>query len=374
MDAALHRTAPNILEIGPVPFMWQAFPDTTAFYSTWYDEPWHDETGHTPERGLHIVSLAALPSLVRRLANSSVDLVAVHAPAFSPWGGRALVRTFFRRSVLGGNVPAFRGFGPQLLRGPVAAPVAILDYEDSTTIVRCNRFLLDKAAVYFKRELPADHWRAFAGTLHWRVPTPRFRAVPRNRDRIAKLRPISLGVPIEVARRVVASPPLDGDKTIDVFFAGRIRNSATVRERGFEELVALRRDGYAIDVSEDTLPLDEYLARCARAHLVWSPDGFGWQCFRTYEAAFCGAAALCCRTGIERYRPLIDGVHAIYYDVEPGELTRAVKAALADRARLRAIGAAARQHALAFHTPAAIARHIVDATMEMAARVARSLK
>ena len=361
MEAGAWRAAPKILEIGAVPFMWQVFPDTTEFHSSW-----HDETAHAPEQGRHIVSLAALPRLARRLADPSFDLIVVHAPSFSPWGGRALVRAMFRRGALGGNVPAFRGLGAELLRFPVAAPVVILDLEDATTIGRSNLFLLDKAALYFKRELPFDHWQVFAGTVHWRVPTPRFRAEHRNRERIAKLRPISLGLPFEVFRRAAAVPPADGGKNIDVFFAGRIRDSSTVRERGFAELLALRREGYAIDVSDAALPLEEYLARCARAHLVWSPEGFGWQCFRTYEAAICGAAPLCSRPGIECYRPLIEGVHAFYYDVEPGVLTRTVKAALADRERLRAIGAAAREHVQAFHTPAAIARHIVDAAADFA--------
>jgi hypothetical protein len=204
----------------------------------------------------------------------------------------------------------------------------------------------------------------FAGTAHWRVPTPRFRAQKRNRERIAKLRPISLGVPSAVARH--AAPPANSEKTIDVFFAGRIRDSSTVRERGFAELLALREDGHAIDVSDAALPLDEYLGRCARAHLVWSPEGYGWQCFRTYEAAMCGTAPLCSRPGIDCYAPRIEGVHAVYYDVEPGGLTRAVKAALADRARLRAIGIAAREYVQAFHTPAAIARHVVDAAAMIA--------
>lgn len=231
----------------------------------------------------------------------------------------------------------------------------------SARIERRNLFLLDRSALYFKRELPVDHWQVFAQTLHRSVPTPRFRALKQNRARIAKLRPISLGVSFEVAGKLTLPPP-PCCKTIDVFFAGRIHGSATVRERGFEEVRTLQREGYAIDVSEGPLPLDDYLARCARAHLVWSPHGFGWQCFRTYEAALCGTAPLCSRADVERYQPLIDGIHAIYYDIEPGALTRAVKAALADRDRLRAIGVAARQHALAFHTPMALARHIVEAT------------
>jgi hypothetical protein len=60
------------------------------------------------------------------------------------------------------------------------------------------------------------------------------------------------------------------------------------------------------------------------------------------------------------------------YDVEPGELTHAVTAALADRERLRAIGAAAREHVRAFHTHTAIARHIVDAAAEIAGPSAAS--
>src|SRR5439155_445835 len=83
----------------------------------------------------------------------------------------------------------------------------------------------------------------------------------------------------------------------------------------------------------------EFLERCARAWLVWAPEGFGWDCFRSYEAAVCGSVPLMNRPTIERYQPLIEGVHALYYDVEPGELGRAVMAALADRDRLVAIAA-----------------------------------
>jgi hypothetical protein len=334
--------------------MWHAFPETTEFYSTWPDERFA-----APSRGRRIVSLATLPGLARRIADPAFDLIVAHAPASAPWSGRGLVRAVFRRGVLRGNFAGARGLGTELLRRRNASPLAVLDFEDSIGIERGNLFLLDKATLYFKRELPMDHWQVFARTGHRRVPTPRFRDVERNRERIAKLRPISLGLPLSTAERLAVSPP-SAEKTIDVFFAGRIHNSSTVRQRGFEELVALREDGYAIDVADAALPPDEYLARCARAHLVWSPEGFGWQTFRIYEAAICGAAPLASRPAIERYRPLIEGVHAVYYDVEPGELTRAVRAALGDRDRLRAIGLAARDHVKAFHTPATIARHVVE--------------
>ena len=75
----------------------------------------------------------------------------------------------------------------------------------------------------------------------------------------------------------------------------------------------------------------EYLARCARAWLVWAPEGYGWDCFRPYEAALAGSVPLISRQTIERYEPFIDNQHCIYYDVEVGHLALAVRRALQDR-------------------------------------------
>jgi len=355
--------APKILEIGNVPYLHEAFPRTTDFYSTWTEE-----TVSEPARGRNIVSVGNLAALAGRLADPSYDLVAVQAGAFAPWSLRALNRLIFRRDTLRGSLPLFRAGGPQLLRGRVAAPVAVLDSDDPAVIDRSNIFLLDKATVYFKRELPVDHWQVFNGTLHWRVPTPRFRSDARHRGRIAKLRPISLGIPFPVAQAVLPPPLPATEKQVDVFFAGRVEGSSTVRERGLKELLALRAQGFVIDIPEQPLALDEYLARCARAWLVWSPAGYGWQCFRTYEAGLCGSVPLANRPTIEQYRPLVEGTHALYYDVESGELTRAVKLALADRGRLMTIAAAAREHVLTWHTPNALARYIVETTLQMAGK------
>ncbi|MDR3459439.1 MAG: glycosyltransferase [Verrucomicrobiae bacterium] len=355
--------APKILEIGSIPYLHEAFPQTTDFYSTWPDETLSD-----PARGRNIVSAANLAVLARRLADPGYDLVAVQAAAYSPWSLRGLSRLLLRREVLRGSLPLIRAVGPQLLRGHVAAPVAVLDLDDPAVIDRSNIFLLDQAAVYFKRELPADHWQVFNGTLHWRVPTPRFRSDARHRERIGKLRPISLGIPFPVTKAALPAPLPAAGKTVDVFFAGRVQGSSTVRERGLKELLALRAEGLVVDVPESPLAMDEYLARCARAWLVWSPAGYGWQCFRTCEAALCGSVPLVNQPTIEQHRPLIAGEHAFYYDVEPGGLARAVRTALADRDRLMTMAAAAREHVLAWHTPQALARYIVETTLQMAGR------
>lgn len=355
--------APRILEIGQTGFMHAAFPQTTQFYSTW-----PDETASDPEHGRHLVTFATLRGLSERLADPSFDLVVVHALPFAPWSLRALGRLLFRRSVLHGSLPLARALAPQLLRGRVAAPIAVLDFDDPAVIDRANAFLLDRAAVWFKRELPPDHWQAFTGTLHWRVPTARFRRVARNRRRLEKLAPLSLGVPLQVFGRAVPDPVPDHEKTADVFFAGRVKDSSTVRERGLDELLALRSEGIVVDIPDASLPLDAYLDRLARARLVWTPEGYGWQCFRLYEAALCGSVPLANRPTIMQHAPLVDGEHALYYDVEPGGLSRAVRAALADRSRLATIAAAGRTHVLAHHTPVAIARHVVETTLRRAGR------
>ena len=363
MPAATKDFTPKILEIGSIPYLHEAYPRTTDFYSTWMEETISD-----PAHGRNIVSVGSMATLSHRLADPAYDLVAVQPAAFSPWSFQGLSRLLFRRDVLRGSLPLFRALGQQLLRGRVAAPVVVLDLDDPAVIDRSNLFLLDKATVYFKRELPADHWQVFNGTLHWRVPTPRFRSEPRHRERIEKLRPISLGIPFPVAKRILPKPLLAAEKKTDVFFAGRVQGSSTVRERGLKELLALRAEGVVVDVPEQPLPMEEYLARCARAWLVWSPAGYGWQCFRTCEAGLCGSVPLVNRPTIEQYNPLLEGKHALYYDVEPGGLTRAVRTALADRNRLMIMAAAAREHVLAWHTPKALARHMVETTLQMAGK------
>jgi hypothetical protein len=162
-------------------------------------------------------------------------------------------------------------------------------------------------------------------------------------------------------------PSFDLEKSTDVFFAGDLETSSTIRRSGAAELAALRDRGLRIDIPEGRLPPHEFYRRCAQALLVWSPEGHGWDCFRHYEALACGAVPLINRPTIERYQPLVDGVHALFYDPEPGQLTQTIVTALDDKDRLQAIARQGRTHVLAHHTPVAISRHIVESTLAAAA-------
>jgi hypothetical protein len=346
-------STPYILEIGEVSRIRHAFPETTEFFSTYVE----DSKQRKPP-GSELVSAMTLIPLARRLLDAKLDLVVVHASPHGPVEG--LVRTLFRRSALRGHLPLFRGLAQQLLRGSVKVPMAVLDLQDSPSILKCNRYLLQKSTVYFKRELPPDRWRLL---MHkGKTPTRRYRRIERYQSALSRIRPLSLGLPdnVEVSR-IPPIPP--GGKDIDVFFAGRLKGSSTVRERGLDELLQLQKQGIRIDIQDGGLSGPEYLARCARAWLVWAPEGYGWDCFRPYEAAFAGSVPLISRQTIERHEPLSDDEHCFYYNVEAGQLAQTVLRALNDRDRLLNMAESARVHVLRHHTPQALAHHIVSTTL-----------
>jgi hypothetical protein len=339
-----------ILEIGPRAYVARAYAADTAFFPTGFDE--------VPE-GVRV--LGSLAALSRALARPDLELIVCHPGFSSPWGARHLSRSIVSRKFLQGRSSLFRAFGPELLRG-TTRPLVVIDHEDLPVISRSNLFLLDRCRLWFKRELPADHWRVFLKTAHANLPTPRFRETPRHRARMEKLRPISIGLPLGAEPLLPGAP---AEKIADVFFAGAVEGSSTVRARGLAELTALAAQGVLVDIPAAPLPRADFYRRCAAAWLVWSPEGLGWDCFRHYEAPACGAVALINQPPIDRHAPLLGGEHALYYDPEPGGLTRAVRAALADKDALARIAAAGRAHVLAHHTPAALARHVVETALAL---------
>jgi hypothetical protein len=350
--------APRILELGDYPMMVEGYPDTTDFWCTQSSADFHPVRSRD-----NMVTFRSLPRLARALRSQDYDLIVVQPPTFRPWHIQAISRSLFRRSALRGIIPYGRYFAHELLRGPLGAPMAIWDGDEPPFIYRHNVSLLDRATLFFKRELPPDHWRVFMATVHRKIPTPRFRMKEINRARVAKLRPISLGLPIGLDRMEIAPALLQQPKTADIFFTGRVKESTTVRQRGLEELVALRDKGYRVDIPQNNLPRDEFFRRCASAWLTWSPEGYGYECFRTYEAAIFGSVPVLNRSTVDGYKPLRHGEHCFYYDVEPGGLSRTLEAALADKPRLAAMAQAARSFVLAEHTMGALARYVAQTTL-----------
>ena len=367
----------RILEIGDRWLFADTLPAST-------DLLWTGTRPLTPTANRHNFYLRGAWKLFRALRRPVYDVIVCHAPLYNPLSLRWLLR-MIGRYPLTFPLHWFRSCGVLLLRLPTHTPILALDTEDIALINRHNFFLLGVCRAYFKRELPPDHWKAFTKTAHPNTPTPRFRRKPFFIRAVAKLRPLSLGISeakvqqIEEALQdhLCAEKPDDAgnnvnenernpanavSKSVDVFFAGAVENSL-VRERGREQLVQLREQGYAIDIAEPNLTPSEYFARCARAWLVWSPEGYGWDCFRHYETSVCGSVPLMNLPTIHRHQPLLNGVHCWYYDVENNGLQTAIVQALQDKPRLTAMAEAAHKHVLRHHTHRQLCETMLEAAL-----------
>jgi len=296
--------------------------------------------------------------LVKALRHGGFDLIVCHVPNYHPLGWRWIGRLASLYLVLF-PLHLLRTSGVLFLRLPTRTPIAVVDTEDHTAVNRHNFFLFPKCRAFFKRELPADHWKVFLKTAHPNLPTARLRRRRFYREAVEKLRPISLGIS---EAKLAQIPTALAEKTVDVFFAGSTANSS-VRARGMEQLLTLRREGYVIDIADTKMTLEAYFARCARAWLTWSPEGYGWECFRHYEAAACRSVPVINQPSIYRYRPLRNGVHCIHYDVEGDGLRTAIVEALRDKPRLAAMAEAAREHVLRHHAQRRLCDYILETSL-----------
>ncbi len=320
----------RILELGGAIFR-DAAPDQTDFY-------WVDRRNR---RGRPLLGPINTARVLARLWRRQYDLVVVHAPHVSPWHPRSfliVLRDWHVRAL-----PAFIAtLMPRYLHHLHRVPTVGIDLGDTFGIRAHNRSLIDRSVVYFKRELPVDKWQVFFRSAHWDLPGSRWRRRKRSQRRMNKLRPITL----------TAGPwaaPGSGEKTADIFFAGQIDGDSSVRSEGVKELLALRQEGFVVDVPETRIDHAEFRSRLAGAWLAWSPEGLGWDCYRHYESGLLGTVPVINNPTIIRHAPLVHGEHCFYYPPEPGGLSAVVRAALSDRPKLARMAEAARRHVLAHH-------------------------
>lgn len=344
----------RILEVGDHETFNLAFPENTVRLST------RPKKRHVPDP---YFTLARWREVKKELAAGRYDLVVCYTQLYAPWDPRSFIRAFSVGLPRPIN-PVVRTFGVMKACRIAGVPMITIDYDDSFAVNRHLFRFLKRSQLYFKRELPVDGWQLYFKTGHRNLPTRRIRGNPRYAAWLEKVRPISLGLPWPT--QSMGPLPLE-QKSADVFFAGQVTLNSTVREAGMRQLEMLAARGYRIDIARERLPYREFLARCARSWLTWSPEGYGWDCRRHYEAAFCRSVPLMSRATIHRHRPLVAGEHGFYYDVEGDGLIRAVEDALADKERLARIAEASRTHVLAHHTYEAICRYMVG---ELAAKLA----
>jgi len=233
-----------------------------------------------------------------------------------------------------------------------------IDMEDRPVLDNRWFHILEHSICFFKRELPPNPCNALLYTSAKTEDSGNVLHSKTFQRWLRKLRPISLGVEPDICREF---SNLNATRKTDVFFAGDLTNRPN-RHSGLKQLERLKAEGYAIDVAPVKMPRADFLLRCAQAHIVWSPEGYGWDCFRHYEIALVGSVPLMPSPTIQRYAPFQDEVHALYYFAEGEHLATRVRQALQNRPRLLEMGQAARQHVLTWHTHEALSRYVIEET------------
>jgi hypothetical protein len=340
----------RILEIGQFPLFKRNYPDQTTMIFT--------GENHAEIDGLdcQVFGPRLLSWLLRSLAQRRWDIVFCHAPVRPVWdrkhGLHHAIVEFLRR------IRLVRTLGTCALETGDTPPLVMLDFNDEPGIPGHVFGLLERSLLYFKRELPTDPAKAFLDSA-WELRThPQVMASDFVRRNLTKLRPISIAISEETVRLAKQTRP---EKEIDVFFAGSV--NSVPRASGLQLLRALQREGYRIEIHGGGLPKRDYLERCAKAWLTLSPEGYGWECFRHYEASLCLSVPVLGPPGILRHEPLLAGLHAIYYSAEGDGLRNAILTALADKPSLNLMASAARAHVLRHHTHTQVTRHILETAL-----------
>ena len=252
----------------------------------------------------------------------------------------------------------------------VGMRVLAVDMVDEPFLDGMDIRLMDHSDLYFKRELPANPYKAFARVKpHHQEPILKATS-EESRRRFAKLRPISLGAihdPWEserLDRELRFSERYAGSsKKFDVFFSGSA--SSLPRSKGIETLIAMREEGYNILILEAPVARQEFWDHLSSSWLAWSPEGMGWDCYRHYEAALARTVPLINQSPNLRYKPFINGKHALYYDLEEDGLRNTIVEALKNKARLLEMAHAARSHVLKHHTTRERCNYMVNAALEI---------
>jgi hypothetical protein len=347
----------RVLEIGEFSIFKRSMPRETTYVFTGANPRVANELEHQTFGG------GMLPRLLRSLRRGEWDVVVCFPPARPLLDCRrgvaglavALYRLLFR----------FRTLGTYAACANYPVPLAVLDYNDMLSVPRPALKLLDRSVVYFKRELPLDPAKALFDVVpqfrtQKRVMSSKF--LSRNVD---KLQPISIGISEDTASLALAT---SSEKSVDIFFAGSVNNSM-IRRRGFAQLTALAAAGYSVDICQGGLSKGEYLARCARAWLTWSPEGLGWgEPHRHFEASLCLSVPIVSPPSVSRYRPLLDGIHLHTYPVEDQGLTAVITRALQDKSKLTTMAHDARQHVLRYHTHDRLCEYVLQSVLKRAVK------
>jgi hypothetical protein len=325
----------RILEITRCGFFKALHPDNTCWIR-WGSSLTADEPNRPDGFGL-----PTFGEILWRTRNGAYDLVvlpAVHPEHRfdEPWH-KLVAKFILKRVARSGVVPGL------VSRLAGACPHVIVDTGDDRRLCETTIRLFPKSLLYFKRELDLD-----------------------RTARSGRVRPLPFFLPNETLI------PRRWQKDIDVFFAGTLCNG--VRSDAVEAVRNLSTRGLRVVISSAPMPYPDFMDALARAWLVLSPEGYGWDCYRHYEACLAGSVPLINRPTYRRPLFLQDRVHCFYYYPTEGALVELLLAALANKDKLMRMAEAGRRHVLANHTRSAVARYMLREIAEETAVASEELE
>lgn len=244
------------------------------------------------------------------------------------------------------------------LKALTGAKLAVVDIADDQTIHPVNVDLLKEADLYFKRELPLDGYHFFDSIRQ--SPARAGTLLDRKQESwntwLKKLRPLSLGcASLEPGPDWVVG---SAGKKWDVFYVGNDLYRPR-RDGILESLKVLKEAGVRVRIPENSLSIEEYLKEMAASWLAISPPGLGWDCHRHYEASLLETVPVTPFPTIQRYQPLLNDEHCLFYDPEK-DLVAQVKEMLVDSKRLEEIGKNAREYSEKYHTFEQLFEHVTS--------------
>jgi len=310
----------------------------------------------------HIFSIPLFFRLRKQIINGYYDLILCGS---NPYPIHLHDRSLFKNIrnflyVLFFDFPSLGLSMLPMLLGKTKIPVAGVNSDDRPRIFKEDFYLLKRCDCYFMRELPQNKRLLF---LNANKRSHDLHSIKDNQfynDVIKKIYPISLGASDKIAKHERTNL-----KDIDIFFCGDINNS-TVREDGINVLKKLADEGYNVLCITNRIPFHEFYDYCSRSWLVWSPNGFGWDCVRHYEICLAEPVPVINYPTIIRYQPLMEGEHCFYYGVEGDHLYQVIKNALENKDRLRHMGEMAKNLCLQYHTCSKTLQYIVETTLAKA--------
>lgn len=143
------------------------------------------------------------------------------------------------------------------------------------------------------------------------------------------------------------------EKDVDVLFVGAVNSPERVECR---RVLASLGESVRVAAPEERLSFEDYCRLTARAWLTISPQGYGYNGFRHYEAMLLGSIPVINRPEPPVVHDFVDGRNCLLY--EPGRLRERIEAALADRRGVEAGLDDLRQFALARHSVPAVGAYL----------------